>query len=243
MTVINLFGVPSSGKSTYAAYIFSALKSKGVSVELVTEFAKDMVWEGNEEAFKNYAYVFGQQSFRLSRCKDKVDVIITDSPLPLSIFYNEDAVLGESFNETVMNVFNSYENLNYFLNRTTPYSSVGRFQTEEESDALKQPMIDLLNERGIVFTEHNGDIKGCEEIIEDIMNYLTNDKKMTTCHFCNETNKDRMVVEVGNKIYRICHDCANKLMNDLAKETGSTVIVNKEIINTIDIPITCEYNY
>jgi hypothetical protein len=202
-----------------------------------------MVWEGNEEAFKNYAYVFGQQSFRLSRCKDKVDVIITDSPLPLSIFYNEDTVLGESFNETVMNVFNSYENLNYFLNRTAPYSSVGRFQTEEESDALKQPMIDLLNERGIVFTEHNGDIKGCEEIIEDIMDYLTNDKKMTTCHFCNETNKDRMVVEVGNKIYRICHDCANKLMNDLAKETGSTVIVNKEIINTIDIPSTCEYNY
>lgn len=243
MTVVNLFGVPSSGKSTYAAFIFSTLKSKGVSVELVTEFAKDMVWEDNDEALKNQAYIFGQQSFRLSRCKDKVDVIITDCPLPLSIFYNKDTILGESFNETVMNVFNSYENLNYFLNRKAPYSSVGRLQTEEESNALNQPMIDLLNARGIKFSEHNGDIKGCEEIIDDIMNYLTNDKKMTTCYFCNETNKDRMIVEVGNKTFRVCQDCANKLINDLAKVTGVTVIVNKDVINTSDIPVICEYNY
>jgi len=37
--VINLFGVPSAGKSTGAAYIFSQLKMAGVNAELVTEFA------------------------------------------------------------------------------------------------------------------------------------------------------------------------------------------------------------
>ena len=41
--VINLFGVPSAGKSTGAAYIFSRLKMAGVNAELVTEFAKDLV--------------------------------------------------------------------------------------------------------------------------------------------------------------------------------------------------------
>ena len=106
MIVVNLFGVPSAGKSTGAAYIFAKLKMKGINAELITEFVKDKVWEENKEVFKNQAYIFGKQSFKISRCKDKVDVLITDSPLPLSIFYNKDEVLGEDFNKVVMNVFN-----------------------------------------------------------------------------------------------------------------------------------------
>lgn len=60
MIVVNLFGTPGSGKSTGAAYIFSQLKMAGINAELVTEFAKDKVWENNEEVFKNQAYMFGK---------------------------------------------------------------------------------------------------------------------------------------------------------------------------------------
>ena len=49
MLVVNLFGTPGAGKSTGAAYIFSNLKMRGINAELVTEFAKDMVWEDNKE--------------------------------------------------------------------------------------------------------------------------------------------------------------------------------------------------
>ena len=52
MLVINLFGVPGSGKSTGAAYIFSRLKMAGINAELITEFAKDKVWEGNDTIFE-----------------------------------------------------------------------------------------------------------------------------------------------------------------------------------------------
>lgn len=168
MIVVNLFGVPSAGKSTGAAYIFSQLKMKGINAELVTEFAKDKVWENNTEVFKNQAYLFGKQSYRLSRCKDKVDVIVTDSPLPLSIFYNNNPSLTENFNKSVMDVFNSYNNINYLLLRTKPYNPSGRFQTEEESDALKQPMIDLLENRNIGYKEINGDKDGYNQIINEI---------------------------------------------------------------------------
>lgn len=169
MMVVNLFGVPGAGKSTGAAYIFSQLKINGINAELITEFAKDKVWENNVEVFKNQAYVFGKQSYKMSRCKDKVDVIVTDSPLPLSIFYNNDTVLGEDFNKTVMNVFNSYNNLNYMLLRVKPYNPIGRHQTEQESNELKQPMIDLLRERNIEYAEYNGCIAGYEEIVTDIL--------------------------------------------------------------------------
>lgn len=172
MIVVNLFGVPGSGKSTGAAYIFSQLKLNGVNAELITEFAKDKVWEENTEVFKNQAYLFGKQSYKMSRCRDKVDVIVTDSPLPLSIFYNNDTTLGEDFNKTIMNVFNSYNNLNYLLLRIKEYNPIGRHQSEEESDALKQPMIELFNNREIQYCIHNGDIDGYDRIICDVLKCL-----------------------------------------------------------------------
>lgn len=144
MLVVNLFGAPGSGKSTGAAYIFSKLKMKGINAELVTEFAKDKVWENNEEVFKNQAYIFGKQSFKLSRCKDKVDVIVTDSPLLNSALYNKDPVLGNKFNEVVANVFHSYNNLNIFVHRAKPYNPIGRNQTEEESDAIEIQLYNLF---------------------------------------------------------------------------------------------------
>ena len=172
MLVVNLFGVPGAGKSTGAAYIFSKLKMNGINAELITEFAKDKVWENNTEVFKNQAYLFGKQSYKMSRCRDKASVLVTDSPLPLSIFYNDDKVLGEDFNKTVMNVFNSYNNLNYLLLRVKPYNEAGRHQTEQESNSLKQPMIDLLHNRQIKYTEHNGDIEGYDAIVSDVLKYL-----------------------------------------------------------------------
>lgn len=172
MIVVNLFGVPGAGKSTGAAYIFAELKMNGVNAELITEFAKDKVWEENKEAFKNQSYIFGKQSYRMSRCKDKVDVIVTDSPLPLSIFYNKDEVLGEDFNQTVMSVFNSYNNRNYLLTRTKPYNPKGRHQTEEESDALAAPMKKLLSDCNISYFEANGCREGYMEIVEQILKEL-----------------------------------------------------------------------
>lgn len=175
--IVNLFGVPGAGKSTGAAYIFSRLKMEGVNCELVTEFAKDKVWEQTEKVFKNQAYIFGKQSFKISRCHDKVDVVITDSPLPLSIFYNHDPRLTENFNNAVMDFFNSYKNLNYLLLRTKPYNPVGRMQTEEESNNLKQPMIDLLVSRGIDYKEEFGEVEGYERIVSDILYELSKSHK------------------------------------------------------------------
>ncbi len=43
--VVNLLGGPGSGKSTTAADVFARLKWQDINCELVTEFAKDLVWE------------------------------------------------------------------------------------------------------------------------------------------------------------------------------------------------------
>ena len=166
--VINLFGPPGSGKSTGAAEVFAALKKLGINAELVTEFAKDKTWEHNATALGCQEYVFGKQSYRLARCRNEVDVIVTDSPLPLSIIYNNNPALNEKFNEVVISVFNTYGNYNYYINRVKPYDPKGRNQTEEESDALGAPIKNLLEKSNIPYKVVNGDDEGYQQIINEI---------------------------------------------------------------------------
>ena len=177
MIIVNLFGVPGAGKSTGAAYIFSQLKMKGINAELITEFAKDKVWENNEKVFKNQLYLFGKQSFRISRVQDEVDVIVTDSPLLLSILYNQTPILGENFNQLVYDVFTSYNNINYLIRRTKPYNPSGRMQTEEESNALAQPMVDLLTNWNVPYSNISGDIDGYDQIVNEILQLVNKEKK------------------------------------------------------------------
>lgn len=172
MLVVNLFGAPGAGKSTGAAYIFSKLKMAGVNAELVTEFAKDKVWEESKAVFQNQAYIFGKQYFRISRVQDKVDVVITDSPIILSSFYANDDVLGEEFDTLVTKVFDSYNSMNVFIDRVKPYNPAGRFQTECESDEVAMEMADFLNKHGIACKHYNGNVESYDVLVNDILKIL-----------------------------------------------------------------------
>lgn len=169
MILVNLYGAPGAGKSTGAAYIFSQLKMRGINAELVTEFAKDKVWEESKEVFNNQAYIFGKQYFRISRCADKVDVIITDSPLLLSTIYNDNPILGEEFNNVVRNVANSYDSINYYITRVKDYNPKGRFQSEEESDAIANRVKNMLDYEGVEYIEKPGSKASYDEIYEEVL--------------------------------------------------------------------------
>lgn len=175
--VVNIFGAPGSGKSTGAAYIFSKLKMLGVDAELATEVAKDKVWENNQEPFRNQAYLFGNQSYRLSRCAGKVEVIVTDSPLPLSIHYNHDERLTENFDKTVLDVFNSYHNMNYFLHRAKEYNPNGRHQSEQESDTMAGQILNLLDKHNISVKLYRGIEEHYNQIIDEVYQEVINKRR------------------------------------------------------------------
>ncbi len=171
--VVNLMGGPGSGKSTAAAYIFSKLKMMGVNAELITEFAKDKVYEKNFFAIKNQIYIFAEQYYKLDCCKEQVDVIVTDSPIFLSIIYNQNKLLGESFNKTVVNVYNSFNNLTYFLNRVVKFNPNGRLQKDErEADLISQQILKQLKKYKIKYEVKDGNTKSCDEIINDVATKL-----------------------------------------------------------------------
>lgn len=141
MKVINLYGGPGTGKSTTAAGLFNLMKLEGMNVELVTEFAKDITWEGHLNILEDQLYILAHQNRRLHRLRDKVDYIITDSPIIMGLVYNR---VIDSFKKYVFDLFNSYDNCNYWLLRTKPYSTVGRNQTEEEARKKDYEIRDLL---------------------------------------------------------------------------------------------------
>lgn len=155
--------------STGAAFIFSQLKMRGINCELITEYAKDKTWEKNMEALSCQEYIFGNQSFRMKRCRDKVDVIITDSPLPLGIFYNTNPVLGEHYENLVLDVFNTYENMNYVLVRDKPYNPIGRNQTEAESDEIGDRIQFFLEDHDIPYTLGLGSERFYNFIITEVL--------------------------------------------------------------------------
>lgn len=177
--VVNLFGGPGCGKSTVAAGLFYKLKCDGFyDCELVTEVAKDIIWSGAPHQLANQPYVFGEQYFRLWRLIGKVDVIITDSPILLSVNY--DVTKTQEFEDLCLAKFREFNNHNFYLTRTDyqqPFVLNGRVNDLESSLIKDKEIRDTLNKHKVITSIING--KTSEEktdkiykIILEVMKYL-----------------------------------------------------------------------
>lgn len=143
--VISLIGPPGTGKSTIAAELFAEMKWAGMDVELVTEYAKDLIWENRNKTLSNQKYVFGKQHQRFFRLNKVVKYIVTDSPLILNCHYDDKYGGGtEAFQKLVIDEVNKYQNLNVLLHRTKPYVQKGRNETEEESNQQFHEIKEML---------------------------------------------------------------------------------------------------
>lgn len=172
MIVVNLYAGPGSGKSTTCAGVFSKLKLAGVNCEMALEYAKDKVWESSFKVLDNQIYVFGKQLHRLWRLKDQVDVIITDSPLLMSILY--DSSKNENFKNLILDQYNSFNNLNYFIQRNDEYNPKGRMQTLKEAKELDAGLSDILHNLHITHTIVCKD-GAIDYIVKDVLNILKNE--------------------------------------------------------------------
>lgn len=142
--IVNLYGGPSSGKSTAAAGIFNRMKVRGLNVELVMEAAKDHVWEGHDNILSDQLFLLSQQNRRLARLIGKVDWIITDSPLPLCCIYKPKDYLS-TFDPLVMELYNTYNNINFFLKRTDSYQDEGRVHDKKQAIQIDKRIKGVLD--------------------------------------------------------------------------------------------------
>ena len=163
--VCNLFGGPGIGKSTIAAGLFSELKQREVSTELATEYAKDQVWEESFRTMDNQLFMFANQHHRIWRLLGKVDVVVTDSPMLLSIYYGADC--SNIFHQLVLEEHNKTSSMNVLLERSKKYIAAGRVQTEKEAIDADNEIRHILIENNVGFA-----IISTENVIQDLADQI-----------------------------------------------------------------------
>ena len=167
-TIVNFFGGPCVGKSTLAAGVFYELKKRQISCELVTEYAKDLTYEERINTLKCQPYVFGTQLYRIERLVNKVDFIITDSPLYLGIFYASEKY-PKSFIQSVIDISNSFDNLNYLILRDDRnYDVSGRKESLQESIEIDRKIQLFLIQNNIPHKNLQKEYKSINNVLFDI---------------------------------------------------------------------------
>lgn len=172
--VVNFFGGPGSRKSTVAGNVFSELKWLNINCEYAQEYAKDKTWEKSHRILENQIKVFGEQHHRVWRLLDETDVVITDSPILLSIVY--DKFKRESLKKLALEEFAKLNTLSYYLQRKAIYNPAGRSQTEEQAIELDKKIREMLIENSINFKFIDGTKDSVPIIVNDILNKLELDK-------------------------------------------------------------------
>lgn len=161
--VIALLGAPGAGKSTCAAWLFANLRLSGVKCELVGEFAKDLFWD-ESNAWKDQLYVFANQWRMVDRVLRKTDIVVTDSPPILSLFYNRPH--GQAFIDLVEDRCRQHEVQYFLLKRAVPYDQDGRRESEAEADAIHSEMASWLQKRGLSCRHMDSDVAGWRKILD-----------------------------------------------------------------------------
>lgn len=168
--VVNFVGGQGSGKSTMMANLFSWLKWHNIDAEMCTEFAKELVWENRKDTFKDELYIFAKQNHRLERCNGKVEVILTDRPLILSVPYideygdNYEENWKQAYKDLVDETIQRYNNMYIYLNRVKPFNSNGRNETEERAREFDQHFRNILGNWCIQYDEFDGHENSVEGI-------------------------------------------------------------------------------
>lgn len=174
--VVNLFSGPGAGKSTFMGGIFWELKWEAVNIEMTQEYAKEMVWEGSLSKLDDQIYIFGKQHRRLVRLDNKLDVMVTDSPIILSTIYDE-IYKGDNYDRELRSLivkrFRTYNNLNFFIQRNPEhYDTRGRVQDLEQAVMVDNKVLSFLADYNIPYHTIFSEKKNLTQITDIIRQHL-----------------------------------------------------------------------
>jgi len=144
------------------------MKTRDMDVELVTEYAKKLTWQKRHNTLKDQMYVTAKQNHRMTVLQEQVEFCITDSPIILGMFYSP-TYYPNTYPAFMIDVFNSYENINFWIDRTKKYNPKGRNESEEEAREADRGIQKVLNDNNIPYTVIKGDATAPQKILEEIL--------------------------------------------------------------------------
>ena len=138
---INLYAGPGVGKSVTMANLFVALKLRGIHCEMVPEFAKELQYDGVLLTTPQLRIV-REQLRRQSRLQGHAEVVVTDSPVPLSLPYSPRPA-RDRLERIVRKETAGWTCLNLLLHRDLDegYETKGRYQDKEGAKSFHRDVM------------------------------------------------------------------------------------------------------
>ena len=126
---IHLYAGPGVGKSVTAAKLFVSLKMAGVHCELVTEFAKELQYDGILLQTPQRV-ILAEQLRRQARLQCKATVVVTDAPVAQNLAYADASELPD-LERAIRAQTSRWRAINVVLNRNLDegYEVAGRYQS------------------------------------------------------------------------------------------------------------------
>jgi hypothetical protein len=167
---VNLISGPGSGKSTMAHWVFSEIKKMGINCEFSFEYAKNLIYEESINKLNNQIYIFGKQHNQLFHFLEKVDVVVTDSPLIMNPIY--DQTKNPILKDLAILEFTKLNNLNFFVERSTAFSLNGRIHGEETSKKIDDECRSIMDDNNIKYDTVISSEEGKNLIVSSIIKKL-----------------------------------------------------------------------
>jgi deoxyadenosine/deoxycytidine kinase len=161
--IINLFGGPGIGKSSIASGLTYKLKKNHITCDNPYEFPKLLAWDENYSAISDQLYVVANQHRGIVKSYGKVDYIILDSPILLSLIYKDyynaqresdypSKLYRENFDNMILDMHNGYDNINILLKRGKGnHNDKERYHNLEESIEIDTMIEDSLLSNNIFY--------------------------------------------------------------------------------------------
>jgi hypothetical protein len=161
--IVNLFGGPGIGKSSIASGLTYRLKKNHITCDNPYEFPKLLAWDENKSAISDQLYVLANQHRGIVKSFGKVDYIILDSPILLSLIYKDyynkeresdypSKLYGANFDNMILDIHNGYRNINILLKRTEGnHNEKERYHNLEQSLELDNMIQESLDNNGVEY--------------------------------------------------------------------------------------------
>lgn len=143
---ISFFAGPGAGKSTMAARTFGELKLRGFDVEHIPEYVKTWAYMGQKPQSYDQLYIFSKQLHAEDVALRHVEHVVTDSPVLMNAAYA--AYYGFGPVDNLIGLSKAFDqefpSLNFFIGRTVPYVSHGRYQDEKQAQDFDRFLMEFL---------------------------------------------------------------------------------------------------
>lgn len=236
--VVNAFAGPGAGKTTSAWAIAAELKKRGMVVEYVPEYAKELVWEENfallDQTYENQMKVYEEQKHRIDRLIGKVDVIVTDSPTVMSVQYlsteKNTPEQVAAYRKMAVDDFKKYHTFNYFILRGNIYEQEGRIQTFDEAKSIDRSIKEFLRENKIYFGTYQQSSLGL--IADNIEKHCTGKEHLPFAKHSMPEEEKELAVKIADR-YILMQECEEgydySILDEMYYLLDGGVYTNQEI--------------